>query len=240
MKRNIFVLLFMMVLAAGLQAQTVSVQGKGKVDATKWVNAHFAKGKVPPFSFLYGGEPSAKFITKWKYTKTYLQSDEQGGIKTRYQYTDLKTGMQVDCDVTVWADFDAVQWMLSFKNKGSQNSKTISEVKENDIRFSFPSDGLALHYANGSFPSRADFAPQDKAFKQGDSMLLIPLGGRSSGNVMPFFSLESPATHQGVVMGIGWTGKWKAQMFAPTNRDFAIETGINSFASYLFAGEQIR
>ena len=241
MKRKLTGLLFfLIVLATAANAQTTSVQEKGRVNIVKWVNTHFAKGKIPPFSFNYGGTPSSKFIAKWKYAKSTLAGDEQGGVKTRYTYTDPQTGLEVICDVTTWADFDAVQWILGFKNTGSKNTPALSEVKENNINFRFAQNGLALHYANGSFPSRSDFAPKDKDFKAGDSLVLVPRGGRSSGDVLPFFNLEAPAAHQGVVMGIGWTGKWKAMMTSPTNKDFTFQSGINTFDSYLEPGEQIR
>ena len=34
-------------------------------DVQQWVKQHFAKGKVPPFSFVYGGKKSNDFIKNW-------------------------------------------------------------------------------------------------------------------------------------------------------------------------------
>ena len=34
-------------------------------DVQQWVKQHFAKGKVPPFSFVYVGKISNDFIKNW-------------------------------------------------------------------------------------------------------------------------------------------------------------------------------
>ena len=36
-------------------------------DMGQWVEQRFAKGKIPPFSFVYGGKKSDKFIQSWQY-----------------------------------------------------------------------------------------------------------------------------------------------------------------------------
>ena len=33
-----------------------------EVNSQQWVKEHFARGKVPPFSFVYGGKSSGIFI----------------------------------------------------------------------------------------------------------------------------------------------------------------------------------
>ena len=52
-------------------------------DAGRWITTAFAKGKVPPFSFIYGGKPSAEFIRKWKHTMQKEQSDDPQVVKYR-------------------------------------------------------------------------------------------------------------------------------------------------------------
>lgn len=36
------------------------------LEAVLWVKEHFAKGKVPPFSFIYNSKDSRTFITRWR------------------------------------------------------------------------------------------------------------------------------------------------------------------------------
>ena len=221
-------------------AQTVSVQGKNKTDVAKWVATHFAKGKVPPFSFTYGGAPSQGFIGKWKYAQAPLPATDQGGERVRFTYTDPKTGLEVACDVTYFTDYDAVEWVLGFTNKGTANTPEIANVKDADVKFRFPQAGLSLHYANGSTSSRADFAPKDKDMHKGDTVEMRPKGGRSSNHAMPFFNVESPASRQGVMVGIGWTGTWRAYLAAASDSELSLKSGVDALQSYLTPGEHIR
>lgn len=46
------------------QAQTKVKMSDEPVDAARWIESRFAKGKVPPFSFVCGGRPSRDFITR--------------------------------------------------------------------------------------------------------------------------------------------------------------------------------
>lgn len=222
-------------------AQTSVILSKKSVDIRKWEQQHFSQGQLPPFSFRLDGQPSERFITRWRYSKSPSPYDNGMGDKwTRYTYADPQSGLKVHCDVAVYPDFDAVEWILRLENTGAANSAEISDVRECCLDFRFPKAGLTVHYSNGSFPSRSDFAPVDKAMVPGDSLALRPRGGRSSETVMPFFNLESPASAQGVVMAIGWTGTWRCLMTAPTSRDLAVQSGLDNFASYLEPGESIR
>lgn len=47
--------------------QFVSGQAKSAMtdkpfDVTRWIETHFAKGKIPPFSFVYDGKPSRELL----------------------------------------------------------------------------------------------------------------------------------------------------------------------------------
>ena len=49
--------------------QFVSGQAKSAMtdkpfDVTRWIETHFAKGKIPPFSFVYDGKPSRETAEK--------------------------------------------------------------------------------------------------------------------------------------------------------------------------------
>src|ERR1035437_5796096 len=69
-------------------------------DVQKWVEQHFAKGKVPPFSFEYGGKSSNNFIQKWKYSSEKMKSTDPNVDESVYSYTDKQSGLVVKCFVT--------------------------------------------------------------------------------------------------------------------------------------------
>ena len=58
------VLLTMIPLAAS--AQSSCTLSDTPTDVSRWIESRFAKGKVPPFSFVYDGKPSAGLLRKWK------------------------------------------------------------------------------------------------------------------------------------------------------------------------------
>ena len=59
----IFFLIIGFTIRSGIAA-TLPVQGvdENNTEVRKWVDEHFARSAVPPFSFVYGGKNSASFI----------------------------------------------------------------------------------------------------------------------------------------------------------------------------------
>ena len=158
--------------------QFVSGQAKSAMtdkpfDVTRWIETHFAKGKIPPFSFVYDGKPSRELLKKWKYTAARVESDEPEAVEYLYTYLDRSTGLQVECRVKGFTDFDAVEWVLNFKNDSQANSAPISQVKVVDLDFESPQKGdFILHYADGSHVSKHDFHQRTKVLAPGDSLYM--------------------------------------------------------------------
>lgn len=207
---------------------------------TQWIKHSFAKGKTPPFSFVYGEKNSDDFIRTWNYTSTKLESDEPNVIKYRFIYENEQAGLSVECDVDGYTDFEAVKWVLHFTNTGSQNSKTLKEVKAIDIDLQYEVAGeFKLHSAEGNHISKEDFHPRTRIMNIGENYQIAPEGGRSSEGAFPFFNIESPSD-QGVVFAIGWSGTWLADFVRKDSHTFSIKSGMKSFESYLKANESIR
>ena len=47
-------------------------------DVKQWMEQRFAKGVIPPFSFVYGGKKSDGFIRNWQYRSEKITSTEPG------------------------------------------------------------------------------------------------------------------------------------------------------------------
>ena len=225
--------------------QFVSGQAKSAMtdkpfDVTRWIETHFAKGKIPPFSFVYDGKPSRELLKKWKYTAARVESGEPEAVEYLYTYLDRSTGLQVECRVKGFTDFDAVEWVLNFKNDSQANSAPISQVKVVDLDFESPQKGdFILHYADGSHVSKHDFHQRTKVLAPGDSLYMAPQGGRSSQMAFPFFNIESPAG-QGVMVAVGWTGTWFADIAGKTDRSVTLASGMKYLDTYLYPQESIR
>ena len=72
------------------------------ISVQQWVNENFAKGKLPPFSFRYGGIDSKSFIKGWKYSAEKTVSGDPAVQKSIYSYTDNESGFTVKCYVTTY------------------------------------------------------------------------------------------------------------------------------------------
>lgn len=162
-------------------------------DMERWIKTTFAKGHVPPFSFVYDGKPSAQFIRKWKYSASKGASDEAGTIKYLFTYTDPVTGLKVACRVTGFEEFGAVEWMLYFTNTSQRNSAMLTDVKVTDFGMEAGKDAsFTLHHAVGSNGGRDDFWPLSTPVEANKSVYITPEGGRSSDHTgFPFMNLEA-------------------------------------------------
>lgn len=77
-----------------LFARSIPLSFQG--DTRSWIMENFAKGKVPPFSFVYGGKPSATFITKWSYS--YILKNEDTYVTMMKKGKELMKGFELLLD----------------------------------------------------------------------------------------------------------------------------------------------
>ena len=80
-----------------------------------------------PFSFLYGGKPSAQLLPGWQISHSIV-ADPRGEIH-RTTYTDPATRLTVMADVRLYQDFpDAVDWVIRFRNDGSADTPILENI----------------------------------------------------------------------------------------------------------------
>ena len=60
-------------------------------DNEKWLLDRFAKGVIPPFSFVYNGKHSSEFIKNWRFDHGSGQKEDTS-IKHLFTYSDMETG----------------------------------------------------------------------------------------------------------------------------------------------------
>ncbi len=238
--RRLCLLLLIVLFPVALIAQAQTKLFTKPLNIKYWINNSFAKGKIPPFSFVYDSRSSNDFIQSWDHSFTRLASDEPNVIKYRIVYESKQCGLRVECDVDGYTDFDAAKWLLHFTNIGSGNSKSLKEVKAIDLDLKYAESGqFKLHFAEGNHISKADFHPRTRVMNIGENYQISPEGGRSSEESFPFFNIESPA-NQGVMFSIGWTGTWVVDFVKKDNKTFSVKSGMKRFDSYLKTGESIR
>ena len=207
----------------------------------QWMEQRFAKGVVPPFSFVYGGKKSDSFIRNWQYRSEKIASSEPNKEIYVYSYSDRATGLTVKCTVTCFNDFSAVEWVLQFSNMSEKNTPIIEKVAVSDHSFSSGSNGtFTLHHAKGSRAGRDDFQPIDEPIQVGKNIYMSPPGGRSSNTTtFPFFNIAMPG-ERGIVVAVGWTGGWYADVAQTDAKTVSLKSGMEKMQLTLYPGEEIR
>ncbi len=210
-------------------------------DVSGWITSSFAKGKIPPLSFVYDGKASSSFIKKWKYSMQKETSDEPQVIKYCVSYLDPVSGLKLDCHITGFLDFNAVEWVLNFTNTSGKNSATIEQLNVVDFTALSKNEGaFTLYHAKGSDAKRSDFQPLATVLTTKAPIHMQPNGGRSSDDSgFPFFTIESP-DHTGIVAAIGWSGNWFSDIEQINSKAINLKAGMANMKLFLYPGETIR
>jgi alpha-galactosidase len=155
------------------------------------------------------------------------------------RFADPASGLEVHVSAKLFTNFPAVEWLTRFKNTGTKDSPLIENIQAMDAAFALPTSGPAtLHWAKGGVASFDDFAPQTTPLKPGANFALEPGDGRSSSEVLPFFNLEGAGS--GVVLAIGWSGRWAARFDAGAHGTVRARAGMAQTHLVLRPGEEIR
>ena len=123
--------------------------------------------------------------------------------------TDPETGLECRCEITAYADFPAVEWVVYFRNTGAADTPILADIQPLDGDFvvgegTFPRP----HHAKGSSFQLDDFMPQVTWLRPGLNFALTTDTGKSSTRHLPFFNVEGEGS--GVICAVGWTGNWTA------------------------------
>ena len=241
MKRTFLILgVIVMFCRTGIGQNTTSMAAS-PTEVQQWVEQHFAKGKIPPFSFVYGGKNSNNFIKNWQFSAEKIKATEPYSEETVFSYSDQQSGLVVKCTVTYFMDFPAVEWVLNFSNISGKNTPLIEKAAVIDHSFTSGENGtFILHHAKGSNAERSDFQPLDDKMQVGKSIYMTPNGGRSSDNTgFPFFNIEMPEQH-GIMVAVGWTGKWYANALQTDEKSVSLKSGMEKIQLRLYPKEEIR
>lgn len=206
-------------------------------EAHRWVAAKFEKAE-PPFSFTYGGRPSAELLKTWKLDRKTRKLDQR---RTRHTltYTDSKTGLVIRCVAVEYHDFPTVEWTLYFKNIGPANTLILEDIRALDVKFQRGSDDeFLLHHALGSLAKPSDYKPLETLLKPEVAKRIAPVGGRPSNGQWPYFNLQWGS--EGMIAVVGWPGQWAAEFARDGGSGIRIRAGQELTHFKLLAGEEVR
>ena len=194
----------------------------------------------PNFSFIYNG--------------TRFQPNGDG---PEWKIDDT---LKVTLKAVEYPEFNAVHWLLYFENTGAMNSGILSDIWDCDVAFPLPytpvsrpgylfgEDSQAATVMQGMVPgsfysyddaaSATEYSTKDVYFPTWRRKLeYANTGSRSSEGTLPFFELKSQG--RGVIVAVGWTGAWKAEI---ESKDETIDfrSGLQNARFYLKPGEKLR
>jgi alpha-galactosidase len=193
-------------------------------------------GEELPFSFVYGGKPSAEFLNTWKRTET-AEAAGDGKLRRTVTLTDPQTGLQITAVCTIYTDAPGVDWTLHFTNTGDRDTPVIEQVRALDTTVALAvGSGVVLHRLNGSVCQTDDWLPFDQAVTPGQRVDMTTSGGRSS-SISPFYNLDWGGG--GVITAVGWSGQWTASVEFRDGK-LRSQAGMQNLHVALHPGETIR
>ncbi len=190
-----------------------------------------------PFSFVYGGRPSAEFLGQWLRSVQDQAADVAKQQRQRIlTLTDPETGLEVRAVATIYTDTPGVDWTLHFTNKGTRDTPLLEQVKAVDVtvRPGVSDQPPVLHRLR---PDVENWLPLDQPLPNGQRIEFAPVAGRSSLGACPFFYLAWKGG--GVVTAIGWTGQWAASV-EHTNGGLHVAASMQNLRLKLHPGETTR
>ena len=202
-----------------------------------------------PFSFAYGVERSAALLQGWAHEEAV---DELAGrVIHRHRWIDPGGVLSCTWEVTLFDAHPAAEWLVTFQNHGESDSLQLTDLLALDVQLPQSGRGgqFTVHGAAGGRSRPDDMMPFSTPIQVGT---LLELGGDpdlgdweqalmdylSSNRHLPFFNVEAPGD-RGVVVGIGWSGNWRATAAASEN-GLALRMGLAEFDLHLHPGESVR
>jgi len=207
--------------------------------AQEWISEHL-RGETAalPFSFTFGGKPSAELLDRWPLEQSTSKLDEK---RTRHtlSYTDPQSKVEVRCETTEYLDFPTVEWTLSFRNTGGADSPILENIQALDATWKRDPEGeFLLHHAVGSPANGSDYGPLETPLGPGAIKRIGAAGGRPTNSDLSYFNLQWGA--RGLIVVVGWPGQWAAEFARDAANGIRIRAGQERTHFKLLPGEEVR
>jgi alpha-galactosidase len=213
-----------------------------KMLASEWMAKAFTgNNPTPPILFTYNNVSSATFLPTWGLTQTQTELDPNR-TKWTLTYTEPVNGrLVITCEAIEYHDYPAIDWLVWFENKsGSMDTPILENIQVLDVAFDSSSNGdSTLYYNGGTYNSIEDYKPLQATLSVNTNRSFVPYGGRPSDTILPFFNVAKP-DGSGIVLGIGWTGRWAATFSRGSGTAVNVKAGMEITHLKLIPGEKIR
>lgn len=191
-----------------------------------------------PFSFKLGGIPSAELLPHWRLDHS---EGRTGGASFITAAWTSPTGFMVEAVARLWKGYGAAEILVRFRNVGRSESELLTDVRCVDavVQSGYSRLPLTVNRLDGDACGESTFRPLRSDVTTEKPLKMAPTGGRpASISAFPFFDLQYADT--GIVVGIGWTGQWQADVTRAGNGPGRLAIGQQTLATVLHPGEVIR
>jgi alpha-galactosidase len=192
----------------------------------------------PPFSFTYGGKPSAELLGTWKVERASRKLDD-AGIEHTLTYTDPATGLVARCVGVEYHDFPTVEWTLYLRNTGAADTPVLADIQALDaVLRRDPDCEFVLHHHTGDNCSPDSYQPHQLRLEPRSEHGFAPAGGRPTNGAFPYYNVEWPG--EGVIVVVGWPGQWAARFTRDGGDGLRVRAGQELTHFTLHPGEEVR
>ncbi|MFA5203816.1 MAG: alpha-galactosidase [Lentisphaeria bacterium] len=266
--------------AVALTLKAVAVDGNTAFAHTDWAEAEveLADGRVLrlaeslqtperivndlPFSFQVGRRSSAEWLSPAR-AETATADWQDGRRLHTLAWDDADSGLRCTLELTEFADFPALEWVVRLRNNGRAETAPVHAFKALDIfwkgaqpggmpelRRAFGSDGCADDFQYRCEELRHSMwdAPHTVRMNTAANNVLrqarnssppgLDTDSRTSATWLPFFNLRTGG--DGIITALGWTGRWFAEFAHDGNGKTDIAAGMEHLSLQLRPGEEIR
>jgi alpha-galactosidase len=233
-------------------AESIPVRPDELQTAHQWVAAHFTPAQpaaanrtaaldspLPPFSFVYAGQPSAALIEHWQVRRWSVEFPDRFEHVVVYQ--DPQTGLELRCAAIEYRKFPTVEWTLHFTNRGTNDTPILSEILPLDIQLNRPGSGdgpIVLHHWKGDDCSPDSYEHRQSRMEAGADLHFAPAGGRPTSQAFPYFNLAWPGG--GLIAVASWPGQWAAQFSCARASEVRLRFGQERTHFRLHPDESVR
>ena len=204
----------------------------------QWLQEHLLMpSSQPPFSFVYGRQPSEALLKGWV---RQTQTRQINGTRTEHTvlWTDPKSGLQVRMAALEYANSPVVEWTLYFKNNGQSDSPVLEDVEALALSFPLSGKGIPTILYSRGCGGMDTYTLEKKPLNQLESFHLSNEGGGKTVDTIPFFDILT--AEGGLIGALGWPGRWAIDFSRPTEPAIAVRAGMEVTHLSLHPGEEIR
>ncbi len=210
----------------------------------QWLGTHLLGATVvPPFSFDYGGRPSASLLSAWPQQRE-SQLLDTGRVRHTLTWDDPQTGLQVRCEAVEYQDHPVVEWTVWIENGGPADTPVLEQIQGLDVPFEREAAAaeFVLHGIKGDSCTADSFEPWSRVLGPGSAAAFAPPDGSGKScdgpAGWPYYNLQLPAG--GVILAIGWPGQWASSFTRDTGTGLRVRAGQQLTRLCLQPGERIR